>query len=90
MDSKKMIPIIVKEGNVENTWYMDISQLNLSQLLNLREILKGTNNCSVAAIDANVINNDCISDNKLKNTFRRETRRKNAKIRDLSHKYHRR
>ena len=93
MNKINIIPIMVKKGNSVNTWYMDISKMSLSELLYLRENLKGTMSNTIAAIDSSVINGKYVLDcgyNKLQNTYKRETRKNNAKIRDLSHKYHRR
>ena len=92
MNDKLMIPIMVKEGKVEKTWYMDVSNLGLSELLSLRENLKGTIGTSIVAIDK-LISTEYVSDygyNKLQNTFKRNDRRKKTRKKELTHKYHRR
>ncbi len=45
-----MVPISVKSPN--DIWYMDISNLSLSELINLKEELKGYSNQSIRVLDA--------------------------------------
>ena len=48
----KFIPIIVKVNNKDKTWYLDVSDLNLSELIDLKNELVGTKGRSIQYLDA--------------------------------------
>ena len=48
----KFIPIIVKVNNKDKTWYLDVSNLSLSELIDLKNELVGTKGRSIQYLDA--------------------------------------
>ena len=48
----KFIPIIVKVNNKDKTWYLDVSNLSLSELIDLKNELVGTKGHSIQYLDA--------------------------------------
>ena len=88
----KIIPIMVKEGDTEGVWYMDVSNLGLRELLELRGDLKGTISNSIAAIDS-IVSTSYISDNaynSLENSYKRKSIKSKKRKNDSLYKYHRR
>lgn len=48
---KEYIPVLVMQGNKQKIWYIDISNMNISQLLMLRKSLVGVSQKSISVID---------------------------------------
>lgn len=53
---KKYIPIEVLNNKKIETWYLDITKLNYSDLTSLRKQLKGNNDKCISMIDYQIFN----------------------------------
>lgn len=83
------IPVMVMTDKKMEVAYMDVSNLGLSELLELKEKLKGTIDRSIAAIDS-VLYNNHLSDKaytSLANNYNRTRIRKKERHNSSSNKF---
>ena len=74
--NSEFVPVVVLKGGCDDcnmdVWYIDISKLNLSELIELRDRLKCNSSISVRFIDGFLYENVSVN-----NTFYRECKKNN-------------
>lgn len=92
MNSRILIPIMAKESQKEKTWFLDVTDKGIKELIELKNSLSGlVEGVTIAALDSEIYKSvEGLAYNSLQNDLRRTNIKNKTRQRDLTHKRHRR